>query len=160
MRCERNWSMETRHCIDFMGKFTARKLQFDMPLKKNVLLIDDEEAFNIIHTAILGETDRIGQIESVTNGRTAIHYLENKIVNNQSLPHLIFLDINMPVMSGFEFMQEIIAHPAIDHKNLTIVILSSSMDARDKRRAKELGILHFLEKPLDLSYVLTFLIEP
>jgi CheY-like chemotaxis protein len=120
-------------------------------MTKNILLVDDEIIFNMVNKKILERGSQVESIDSVVNGREAINFLEQRIQTKLPLPELILLDLNMPIMNGFEFLEEIQNHPAIDHKAMAIVILSSSFDPRDKARARELGATDFLEKPLTVD---------
>ncbi|SHG78711.1 CheY chemotaxis protein or a CheY-like REC (receiver) domain [Chryseolinea serpens] len=119
-------------------------------MKRNVLLVDDDDVFNMLNSKILEKTGFHGNIYSVSNGLEAIHFLENLISAKQPLPDLILLDINMPIMDGFQFVDEIKAHPSIDHLLMKIIILSSSIDYRDRERAIKLGINGYVEKPLTI----------
>jgi len=119
-------------------------------MKKNVLLVDDENVNNRITEMVLRSATFTGSIDCVANGQEAINFLEDRIEHRLALPDIIFLDINMPILDGFGFISEIQAHPAIDHKAIEIVILSSSFDPKDRHRAQEMGISTFLEKPLDV----------
>lgn len=117
-------------------------------MNSNILLVDDEVITNVVHKSILQRNGSFGYIESVVNGRQAIEFLEHMIADSKPLPDYILLDINMPIMNGFEFLEEVNRHFAIDHEKVKIVILSSSIDPRDRQRAQELGADDFLAKPL------------
>ncbi|WP_165824120.1 response regulator [Pseudochryseolinea flava] len=117
-------------------------------MSKNILLVDDEVITNVVHKSVLNRSGSFGYIESVLNGRQALEFLERAITENKPLPDYIFLDINMPVMNGFDFLQDINNHFAIDHEKMKIIMLSSSIDPRDKIRARELGADDFICKPL------------
>lgn len=122
-------------------------------IRKTVLLIDDEVISNVMHTLMLRRIPQVGHIHEVLNGKEALTYLEEALLNNIPLPDIIYLDINMPVMNGFEFIEKLIEHPLINHHELTIVMLTSSIHPKDITRAKALGIVHFFVKPLNESHI-------
>ena len=122
-------------------------------MTKNILLVDDELITNIVHKSMLERSASSGYIESVNNGQQAIKFLEDRIAEKTPLPDVIFLDINMPVMNGFQFLEELQHHFAIRREAITIIMLSSSIDKRDRDRAKELGVETFICKPLDYQAI-------
>jgi CheY-like chemotaxis protein len=118
-------------------------------VNKNVLLVDDEYITNVVHKSMLERNTKLGYIESVVNGRQAIDFLERSVSENKPLPDYIFLDINMPIMNGFQFLEELQHHFAIDRNRLKIIMLSSSIDPGDRQKAERLGADGFLSKPLE-----------
>ncbi len=68
---------------------------------KNVLLVDDDKTFNFISTRLLELTGMAGNILTAWNGKQALDLFER----NQGFPDVILLDLNMPVMDGFEFLE-------------------------------------------------------
>lgn len=126
-------------------------------MKETILLVDDESIFNFISTKVLEGLGVSDEIHSALNGNAALGLINDYLSRSRSLPRLILVDINMPVMDGFDF---IYAFQSLDvhHKRTTILaILSSSVSQYDRDRALTLGIEHFLTKPLseaDLKKVL------
>ncbi len=92
-------------------------------------------------------------LEVVTDGRDAIEYLSGSgrysDRRRYPLPCLVLLDLNLPVVSGFDALAWMRTVPAL--KQLPVVVFSSSSDPMDMQRARELGANDYLVKPVDMS---------
>ena len=109
-------------------------------MNSKVLLIEDDETTNFIHKIILKNAG-IERVKEARNGLDAFKYLE------EDCPDIIFLDINMPVMDGWEFLKE------RERKDLCsgvkIAMLTSSTRPNDKKMAESYSsVIAYLEKPL------------
>ena len=87
-------------------------------------------------------------VTTVLNGKQALELLEEYKKGNVQRPDIIFLDLNMPIMNGYEFIEAFALMDLPDKNAITIVVLTSSADPNDLARAKELGIKYYFNKPL------------
>jgi len=114
-----------------------------------VLLVDDDEIHNFIHHKVLKKYLAEETIQIAYNGAQAILLLDSKV--QEGLHHkrgLIFLDINMPVMNGFQFISEFNLKYAELFPNTRILPLSSSDHMDDVIQMNSLGVEGYLIKPL------------
>lgn len=121
-------------------------------------IIDDDPIFIFGAKRIMEIADFCNGYLIYHNGKEAIDALSSLISNNQSLPEVILLDINMPVMDGWQFLDEFIK---IDPpKEITIYIISSSIDPSDVQRAKSYErVSKYLIKPITVDKLRTILLE-
>lgn len=116
---------------------------------ENVLLIDDNEINNFINSKLISEQNFAKNVEVKESGHAALNYLKEKSSKPDELPQVIFLDIMMPVMDGFEFLEEYEKLPAAVTKKCKIIMLSSSEAFKDLNRANSNPwVYKFLNKPL------------
>ena len=117
--------------------------------KPRVLLIDDDQVYLFAATKTIEATGLAGSVEVCTNGLDAIDYL-NRIINSSGkLPDVIFIDINMPVMDGWEFLEEYKSLSPRISDPIKIFILSSSVDKNDIMRSKEYNsVIDYIVKPV------------
>ncbi|TMI96954.1 MAG: response regulator [Bacteroidetes bacterium] len=111
-----------------------------------ILLVDDDPDDNMFHQIILEEMDVADKIDIVVNGVEAVAYLKKE---GHPPPELIFLDINMPKMNGWEFLDQY-KHLNTEQKaRVVIVILTTSANPDDIRKAKQIQeVTGFETKPL------------
>ena len=110
---------------------------------QEILLIDDDRMTNFINKTVIKSEFPDYSPVIFENGLDAIEHIRE----NPNTPYLIFLDINMPIMDGWEFLEAL--SKDTNQYNLVIHILSSSLDTVDKRKAKESDLVSsFLTKPL------------
>ena len=116
-----------------------------MILFSRIFLIDDNEMDNVFHEVILRRSGFTGEILVFEQAQQALDYLQ---ADETHAPTLIFLDINMPRMDGFEFAREV--KVALQHlPSATIVMLSSSSAEHDKEKAAGISTISgFIVKPL------------
>lgn len=119
-----------------------------------VLLIDDDEPTNFLSQMVVSGANCTDGIQVATSGEQAIHYLTNSGVCADEKPvyprpDLIFLDINMPAMNGWEFLEKYNTLEN-DHKgNVVIIMLTTSLNPDDKLRSTDIPhIAGFENKPL------------
>ncbi len=116
----------------------------------HLLLIDDSEATNNFHSRLLGKIKLANTISICKNGQEALDFLNQKDVN----PELIFLDLNMPILDGFEFLERLQKTPTNKTNKPLIVILTSSEERVDKERCMSLyGNIAFFSKPLTIAQI-------
>ncbi len=122
----------------------------DKPKKLQcILLIDDDEVTNFLNRKIIEQSHITERIEVKLNGQEALDFLNDKVMGDHALPCLILLDINMPVMDGWEFMQAYTKEAIDQKKKMSIVMLSTSSNPDDIKRAKSLpSVRAFKSKPL------------
>lgn len=121
-----------------------------------ILLIDDNPADNEFHKIIIEEAGICNHIKIALNGVEALEYLrksgEAGGEGGLPKPNIIFLDINMPLMNGFEFLEE---YKKLDEKiksDLVIVMLTTSLNPDDAKKAKEDSqVNEFQNKPLTIE---------
>ena len=121
-----------------------------------ILLVDDNPADNEFHTIIIRRADVCSHIKVVTDGRKALDYIIKSGEPNQleafPKPELIYLDINMPRMNGFEFLE---AYKILDEKlksKIVIMMLTTSLNPDDKERAVATNeVTEFQNKPLTIA---------
>ena len=113
---------------------------------KNILLIDDSEIDNFINKSVLEKANMVENIIAKTSAKAALEYLSN---TENEFPDIIFLDIRMPEMDGFEFLKECENFPKELKNKCAIFMLSSSIDPNDALRAEQHQIVKkYLTKPL------------
>ncbi|THU34038.1 response regulator [Niastella caeni] len=112
-----------------------------LPINK-VLLVDDDAAANYLSKELLEELHAAKEIEVAEDGLSAIDKMKQK-----NCPDIIFLDIKMPGMDGFDFLEGLKALTL--SKSVKIVMLTSSVRPEDKEKAFTYkGVVDFFEKPL------------
>lgn len=130
-----------------MGEVKTNKLNC-------ILLIDDDKATNFLNEMILGEADCAEKVTSVESGQDALDYLSESVNGTYPQPDLIFLDINMPGMNGWEFMEKYNVLPEGQKGHIVVVMLTTSLNPDDEIKAKSLGHVEgFERKPLDYDMV-------
>lgn len=120
--------------------------------KKAIWIVDDDAIYQIIVNKIIQRSEMFSAISSFKNGKDAIDNLHNALENNTNLPDIILLDINMPIMDGWEFMEEIgLIKPKLP-KKIVVYIVSSSIAIEDKNKSKTYeNILGYLSKPINVN---------
>jgi len=114
-----------------------------------IMLIDDNKDDNFYHERIIKKNNKAEVVITKQSGREALEYLKNKNVQESAHPDLIFLDINMPGMNGWEFLEEYNKLDKEFQGQIIIVMLTTSENPDDKAKAKALNILSdFKTKPL------------
>ena len=120
--------------------------------KKEIWIVDDDNIYQIIVRKIIGKMELFSSFSSYKNGKDAIDALKKAVENNENIPDIILLDINMPVMDGWEFMDEIVSYKSKLNQKIAIYIVSSSIAVQDKDKAKTYAeILGFLSKPITMD---------
>jgi CheY-like chemotaxis protein len=125
-----------------------------MPGKKyrTVMLIDDNEIDNLINQKMIEAASITDHIYTHTGAKSAIEFLRNmeKLdISDKVLPDIIFLDIDMPLMDGFQFLDEFEKLHNSTKKKCKIVMLTSSINPQDFTRSKKyLNVKLYLNKPL------------
>jgi CheY-like chemotaxis protein len=127
---------------------------------KNVLLIDDDHICNFLMSKYLERIGLTKPAQFASNGRQGIELLMNLIISGSVMPDLIFLDIRMPIMDGFGFLEAFGNLSFPEKKNIKIVMVSSSNDVTDINRAKKMGITDYLVKPVSESILKIILQNP
>jgi CheY-like chemotaxis protein len=113
-------------------------------MKKIVLMVDDDpDDIELIKEAF-SEIDPQTECHHALNGREAIQLLRNE---GFTKPDIILLDINMPIMNGWEFLKQIKASP--NWKDIPVIVYSTSNREQDRLLARELGASQFISKPED-----------
>lgn len=120
-----------------------------VPKYNKILIIDDNYIDNYITSAIIKKNNLANNLLEFDNGMKAIEYLEEIKDNDQELPDLILLDLYMPLMDGFEFLNLFEKIDFTSTKKCKICIVSSSIDDNDIIKAKlDKNIYTFISKPL------------
>jgi CheY-like chemotaxis protein len=126
---------------------------------KTILLVDDDPITNFINLSLIKKMKITDEVKVVTNGEEGLKCLDDHCFKDSLSPELILLDINMPVMDGFEFLTSYNSINFKNKDNVVIAILTSSSHPRDMERMKDLGINFFITKPLTEEKIKAFIWE-
>lgn len=118
------------------------------------MLIDEDEIDNIINQKIIESNNFSEKVMVFQTGTEALDFLRVNAKVAENLPDLIFLDINMPIMDGFQFLEEFEKLEAPILNKSKIIMLSSSISPRDiDRAASNRFVKKYLNKPLNSRYL-------
>lgn len=119
---------------------------------QHVCVIDDDEIYIYLIKKSLAALDVEHSINAYANGLEALKGFKALIDQQQPIPEIIFLDINMPIMDGWEFLRGFKKIQALLPNQIPIYIISSSIAAEDKEKAKKFPeIVDYLSKPVELE---------
>lgn len=114
-----------------------------------ICIVDDDKIQQLIATRTIEKQDLADKILTFPDGEQAIEFLTKHLDDNEDMPDVIFLDINMPIMDGWEFLEEYIKIKPYIGKKITIYMVSSSIDTADIERAEKISeISDYIVKPV------------
>ena len=125
-----------------------------------ILCVDDDPIALMLCKMVINKSSFSNEIITAKNGEEALNYF--KIFKQTSLnkkPQLILLDLNMPIMGGWEFLDCFSTEEYSDYNTIKTIILSSTIDPEDLEKAKNYSmVIDFLSKPISkemLEYIIT-----
>lgn len=126
-----------------------------MTKRKNVLVVDDDPVFKLIARKLFERTGDFFEVTFAENGLEAIELLRTTIEGTMKpLPDIILLDIEMPIMNGWGFMEEFVKLPVEDTRDISVYTVSSSIAQEDKNKtASYPQIKAYITKPLTVDII-------
>lgn len=120
-----------------------------------ILCVDDDPITLMLCKKVIAKANFTGEIESAKDGVEALKFFDSLIgddPNTEDYPELIFLDLNMPIMDGWEFLDEFSKNLTHSFPKTKIIVLSSSVDPKDINKSKSYPmVLDFLPKPITVE---------
>ncbi|MFN3404943.1 MAG: response regulator [Cytophagaceae bacterium] len=114
-----------------------------------ILLVDDDNINNYINKHLILKAGFAQEVNIVLNGEEALNYLKSQDAEGHEMPELLLLDINMPVMDGFEFLEAFTKQTIKGSENIKIVMLTTSTNPNDTGKIKDtLIVKDYINKPL------------
>ncbi len=126
---------------------------------EKVLCVDDDPITLMLCKKVILKAHLSNEIDSAINGEDALNYFDSLIAENspgsENYPQLIFLDLNMPVMNGWEFLDIFSKNQYAQHFSRTkVIVLSSTIDPNDIDKSKEYPmVIEFLSKPITTEII-------
>jgi len=115
-------------------------------------LVDDNEFVLMIGKKSISNHPSYDKVSTFENGRLAFESLQNCLQNNEQLPELIILDVNMPEMNGWQFLEAFSATPGLVH--IPVYLFTTPVDTEIMEKASEYKLLRgFLSKSLPFSEI-------
>lgn len=143
-----------------LPSFTVFLTSSEMKKLNRVLLIDDSEDDNFFHMRTLEKQEVALQIDVAYDGEEALEMLTKWRQDGEQIPELIFLDINMPGMDGWEFLATYKDLPAVFQENVVVIMLTTSLNPEDRAKADAVAaVKEFLNKPLDTTRLQDILVR-
>jgi len=126
-----------------------------MRFPRRFIVVDDDPMNNLICKHVITKFDSSAEILLFTEPEKALAMIKESYGNaDQSMETVLFLDINMPTMSGWEFLEEFRDFTGSMHKDIAVYILSSSIDQSDQEKAGNNEFVKgYLPKPLGLHMI-------
>jgi CheY-like chemotaxis protein len=122
-------------------------------LQKDILLVDDDSIANFLIERIVQSTGFAKSISTALNGKEALHVFTKHLDDSSPVPEVVLLDLNMPIMNGFEFLKAFQQLEFKEKSNILIILVTSSNNPTDIETAKELGIKYYLTKPISADTI-------
>lgn len=132
---------------------------------ETILCVDDDIITLMLCKMVIAKTPFANEIDTAKNGEDALKYFDKLKQSNLSgdtskkNPQLIFLDLNMPVMGGWEFLDTFSTAEYSEYNHIKVIILSSTIDPEDLKKSKKYPmVIDFLSKPISkemLEYIRT-----
>lgn len=123
-------------------------------------LIDDDDTYQFIVEKTLNSLNLVNSIKIFSNGKAAIDFLEETIHDIDQIPDVILLDLTMPIMDGWQFLEQYLRFRPRIGKKVVIYVISSSIDPRDMQRAKSISeVTDYIVKPLTKTKLISMLHE-
>lgn len=120
-----------------------------MTTLKQLALVDDDDVFVFLTTRMLEKYNLVDLIKIFENGYDALAFIKENLGNIEALPDIILLDLSMPIMDGWQFLDEFVKINLKIGKKITIYICSSSISPNDIARAKAISaVSDFIIKPM------------
>jgi CheY-like chemotaxis protein len=113
-----------------------------------IMLVDDDKDDQMIFLSAVGEISALIDCNCFDDAEQGLRVLQT---NNESQPDCIFLDLNLPLMHGFEFLKSLKNSSNTNINNIPVIIYSTSSRHTDKVKAQELGAFNFFSKPTSYS---------
>lgn len=121
-----------------------------------ILLVDDDEISHFINSAFIRKSNLCNAVVTAIHGKEALQYLSNCLDKKLPYPELIFLDLKMPVMDGFEFLELFHQKDISSNSKVIIIVLTSSDNPYDKEKVKKYsGVKDYITKPLTAEKFIT-----
>lgn len=115
----------------------------------NLAIVDDDDAFVFLTKEMVAETNMVDNISVFKNGKVALDFIEMNRGNEEELPEIILLDLSMPVMDGWQFLEKYSQLDPALAKKISIYICTSSISPDDVNRAKaQSNVSNFMVKPV------------
>jgi CheY-like chemotaxis protein len=123
-------------------------------------IVDDDDIYQFTIKKTIKSLNVAKSIIAFSDGEEALNFMIENLNNDEELPDVILLDINMPIMDGFQFMEEYIKIKPKLGKKITIYMVSSSVDTSDIERAKKISeVSDYIIKPIKENQLTTILNE-